>query len=263
MSARMKRKAQPAKFDRCVKAVKKKGGAVSPYAVCARTRNAALPYPGALRLASPDATPKAIAAAKRGLRSGQFGSLPRRKNPADKAAEAFREFTGRDSTETIKVTKQIHFHHHLFEVGKLRKLVIETVDGRYRVTLSKMGGAILAANEAAILDSLQNGRKLTQLFVEGGDQQVDLRQFGIDPKNAHELETLGRATLIDYHQVKDHLGDEGGDATYRHKFRQTRIGDRHVTLRVAKYPDVIYRVLDEQLEFSGGSYEIRAEGIDK
>ena len=116
----MKRKAQPAKFDRCVKAVKKKGGVVSPYAVCARTRNAALPYPGALKLASPDATPKAIAAAKRGLRSGQFGSLPRRKNPADKAAEAFREFTGRDSTETIKVTKQIHFHHHLFEVGKLR-----------------------------------------------------------------------------------------------------------------------------------------------
>lgn len=310
----------PAKFDRCVKAVKKKGGAVSPYAVCSPLRNntasyrgksvaaleqmrvyaearaydddwlvrdrgrrdveaidkslanarkreakkgnAALPYPGALKLASPDATPKAIAAAKRGLRSGQFGSLPRRKNPADKAAEAFREFTGRDSTETIKVTKQIHFHRHLFEVGKLRKLVIETVDGRYRITLSKLGGAILAANEAAILDSLQNGRKLTQLFVEGGDQKVDLRQFGIDPKNAHELETLGRATLIDYHQVKDHLGDEGGDATYRHKFRQTRIGDRHVTLRVAKYPDVIYRVLDEQLEFSGGSYEIRAEGID-
>jgi len=184
-------------------------------------------------------------------------------NPAELAAEAFKEFTGRDSTETIKVTKQIHFHRHLWEVGKLKALVIETPDGKYRVTLEGFKGTILAANEGAILKALQEGRKLTQLFIEGGDQKVDLRKFGINPDNAHELETLGKAVLIDYDQDKHHLGREGGKATYRHKFRQTRIGDRHVLLRVAKDPDVIYRVLDEQLEFSGGSYEIRAEGIDK
>jgi hypothetical protein len=28
-------------------------------------------------------------------------------------------------------------------------------------------------------------------------------------------------------------------------------------------PDLIYRVRDKLLEFSGGTYEIRAEGIDK
>jgi hypothetical protein len=220
----MKRARKTGKFARCVKAVSRRGGVRDPKAVCASKH---------------------------------------RKNPGELAAEAFKEFTGRDSTETIKVTKEVHYHKHLFGVGALRKLVIESCDHKYRVTLSGFKGAMLSANEGAILKALQNGRKLTQLFVEGGDQRVDLRQFGIDPKNAHELETLGKAVVIDYDQNKTHLGDEGGDATYRHKFRQTRIGDRHVTLKVAKYPDVIYRVLDEQLEFSGGSYEIRAEGIDK
>jgi hypothetical protein len=36
-----------------------------------------------------------------------------------------------------------------------------------------------------------------------------------------------------------------------------------VLLRIAKDPDVIYDVPNEQLMFSSGSYEIRAEGIDK
>ena len=36
-----------------------------------------------------------------------------------------------------------------------------------------------------------------------------------------------------------------------------------MVVTIARYPDLIYRVRDEQLEFSGGSYEIRAEGIDK
>jgi hypothetical protein len=34
-------------------------------------------------------------------------------------------------------------------------------------------------------------------------------------------------------------------------------------VKIARYPDLIYDVRNEQLLFSGGSYEIIAEGIDK
>jgi hypothetical protein len=66
---------------------------------------------------------------------------------------------------------------------------------------------------------------------------------------------------IEYFTTKDHLGSEGGTATYVHKFRTTNEDGKHVTIRIARYPDLIYRVLDQQLEFSGGSYKILPEGI--
>jgi hypothetical protein len=59
------------------------------------------------------------------------------------------------------------------------------------------------------------------------------------------------------------LGDEGGTAVYAHQFRTTNENGRHVVVEIARYPDLIYRTLDQQFEFSGGSYVIRAEGIDK
>ena len=34
-------------------------------------------------------------------------------------------------------------------------------------------------------------------------------------------------------------------------------------VKIARYPDLIYRVMDEQFEVSGGSYEILREGINK
>lgn len=90
---------------------------------------------------------------------------------------------------------------------------------------------------------------------------MDLTEFGI--RKPHELETLGKVLDIDYHTTKTHLGDEGGTATYAHTFRTTNENGQHVVVTIARYPDLIYRVLDEQLEFSGGSYTIKREGIDK
>lgn len=196
---------------------------------------------------------------KEGYRKGYSG----RRNPAGAAAEAFKRFHGRDPREFVTVTKKIHRHGNLWSLGTLRMLKIRTERGQ-TVKLSGFKGAYLAANEQAFVDLADMNRaNLTQLYIEGGDQSVDLKSFGIDPERAHEVETLGKAIVIDYHTIKVHLGGEGGDAIYRHKFRTTREGDSEVTLRVARYPDVIYRVLDQQLEFSGGSYEISAEGIDK
>lgn len=173
----------------------------------------------------------------------------RRGNPATAATEAYQEFHGHSPDETVEVTKQVHFHKHLAAAGQLRKLVVKGVDGQLH-TISRFDGALLAFNE-----------KKNQLFVEGGDQSINLEDFGIS--KPHELETLGKVIDLDYHTDKSHLGSEGGKAVYAHRFRTTNQDGQHVTVTVARYPDLIYRVRDEQLEFSGGSYQIKAEGIDR
>jgi hypothetical protein len=204
----------PAKWDRCVKDVQKRGGA-NAYAVCSPLR-------------------------KR-----------KTKNPAAEAIEGYEAFHGRQPDEFVTVSRQVHFHKHLSGAGKLKKLVVLPVSGKRRVVLSGFGGALLAFNE-----------QRSQLFIEGGDQSVDVTVFGIDER-PHELETLGQVKAIEYFTTKDHLGDEGGTATYVHRFRTTNENGQHVTIRIARYPDLIYRTLDKQLEFSGGSYTILPEGIDR
>lgn len=161
----------------------------------------------------------------------------KRPNPAAEAAEAYTDFHGRPSEEVVTVKTEIHYHKHLAACGELRKLKVKPVGKLFTVSLSDFRKAFLAFNE-----------NRTQLFIEGGDQTVDLKQFGI--KQAHEVETLGEVKVIEYYTIKDHLGSEGGQATYVHKFAKP-------------YPVLIYNVLDKQLTFSGGSYKVLAEGIDK
>jgi hypothetical protein len=218
----MKRAKNPAKFDRCVKAVKKRSGAANAYAVCTAA----------------------------GTRKNK--AKKRKGNPAAEAIEAYRDFHGEDPKEMVEITTRVHFHKHLASAGELKFLVIDTQDGKFRVTVKFKKNVLLAFNE-----------RRNQLFIEGGDQSVNLQEFGIHPGDEHEVETLGKATRIGYFTTKTHLGEDGGTALYDHKFRMTNEEGQHVTIRIARYPDVIYRVLDEHLEFSGGSYKILPEGIDK
>ena len=167
----------------------------------------------------------------------KHGVKKSKRNPASQASEAYTDFHGRASEEVVTVQTKVHYHKHLAACGELRKLVIKPVGKLFSVTLSGFKKALLAFNE-----------KRTQLFIEGGDQAVDLKQFGI--KTPHETETLGEVRVIEYFTIKDHLGNEGGKAVYVHKFHKP-------------YPVLIYNVLDQQLTFSGGSYKVLAEGIDK
>lgn len=217
------------------------------------------PIPAAVLGAANDylgyqATGAAFAEGSKLMRPVMRGALKNagRRNPAQAAEEAFEEFHGHAPEETVTVTKQVHFHRHLAAAGRLKSLVIRTENGKYKVTLTFDKNTLLCFNEAK-----------NQLFIEGGDQSVPLEDFDIDPEEAHESEMLGQALKIGYHTRKDHLGSEGGTATYVHTFRMTNENGRHVTVRIAKYPYVIYRVLDQALEFTGGSYIIRAEGVDK
>jgi hypothetical protein len=174
-------------------------------------------------------------------------------NPAGESRSAFKEFHGYDAKELVTVEKKVHHHQHLAAAGQLVGLQVRPIAGAIR-TIEGLGkNCFLAFNE-----------KKNQLFIEGGNQALawaELKRFGI--KTQHELQTLGKLVGVGYFTNKTHLGDEGGEAIYSHTFRTTNENGRHVTVKIAKYPDLIYRVLDEHLEVSGGDYIIRREGIDK
>jgi hypothetical protein len=251
------------KFQRCVEAVTKKGGARDPEAVCGAMEKRLRANPGYDVLVNGQyfsyfpTKARADRYARRLEGAGNRGAVEvvkhvekRAANPADAAMAVSEEFHGRPVKAMIPVQQKRHYHKYLAQLGELRKLIVETRDGKTRVTLSKFGGAMLASNEDR-----------NQLFIVDGDQSVNLQDFGI--RNPHEVETLGEVVKIEYFTDKEHLGSEGGEAVYVHKFRATNDNGRHKTVRMARNPDLIYYLRDEHLEFSGGSYEIRAEGIDK
>lgn len=162
-------------------------------------------------------------------------------NPADGAAAAYEGFHGRPSEEVIVIDTKIHEHKHVAALGELVALYVIPLSGSFEVKISGFGkgkrGAWLTMNEAR-----------TQLFIDGGDQRVDLADFGIKSP-VHESEVLGVLSRIDYYTVKDHLGDQGGEAIYNH-----RIPKRG-------RPFLTYDTRNGLLYVSGGDYTLPNEGI--
>ena len=210
---------------------------------------------------------QAIEALKRAITGGRYIGLKMRgkggnwkvtadsirQNPAAASAEVYEEFHGVPPNEIVKVTQKVHRHRFLAAAGDLVGMEVKPINRGPVRRIEGLGEAILAFNE-----------KKNQLFIRGGDQRMspaELEKFGISDE--HELQTLGKLVGVGYYTDKKHLGDEGGLAVYSHIFRTTNEHGAHVTVTIARYPDLIYRVLDEQFEISGGSYEILREGIDK
>lgn len=167
------------------------------------------------------------------------GRKPKRKNPLDAAQNVYRKFHGRDADKVLTVDEKMHVHKYLSGIGDLVGLQVLTQDGRAKVTLKFDDGAVLAQNE-----------KRNQLFIRGGDQSVNLKDFGISGP-VHELENLGEVISISYYTRKDHLAPEdGGEAIYKHQFGR-------------KKPTLIYDTVNKKMELAGGGYDIPDEGIDR
>jgi hypothetical protein len=213
----------PGAFARCVKAVRAKSpGAVSPRGVCA----------AAGRKKYGKAKFEKMAAASR---------AKHRKNPVEAAADKYREFHGKDPDKILEFETVVHEHANLSGIGKLEKLVILPIDGGGEVDIFGFKGAVLAQDE-----------KGKQLFIVGGNQGVNLEDFGINPDRAHEHETLGAVKSVSYDTEKLHLDPrDGGKAIYTHQFGGKR----------TRLPLMIYDVRNKLLEFSGGEYDIPEAGI--
>jgi hypothetical protein len=233
-------------FERCVRAVAARGNAKSPRGVCAAA--------GRKKYGAPKFKAMAAAGRKR-KRPNPARSKAKRKNPVDKAAEVYREFHGREPDEVITITEKVHVHDTLSGVGVLESLTIAAIDGVSMVKLSGFKGALLAQSEDK-----------RQLFIEGGDQSVNLKDFGIEPTKRHEQEVLGTATEIAYETRKDHLGEAGGAgerAIHVHPFGSRRgmaAGDPRKG-KANRLPIVFYDVRNRKLAFAGGTYDLPVEGI--
>jgi hypothetical protein len=224
-----KRSKNPAKFDRCVRDVKKKGKARNAYAVC-----------------------------KAAMSKGNKGKIERfyirtnsgsRRNPEGTAAERYEYFHGRPAATDTVFETPVHTHEVLSGIGELEMLEILAVNGNRKVEVSGFKGALLCQDE-----------KGKQLYIVGGDQSVNLKDFGI--KQEHELEILGALTAVVYFTTKDHLmPEDGGTANYKHKFgngaRTYRFGQKGT-----RFPLVGYDVRNKLLSIQGGGYDLPAEGID-
>jgi hypothetical protein len=176
----------------------------------------------------------------------------RKKNPTGRtAADAYRDFHGRDAKEIVEFESTHHFPKQTSAIGDLIELDIRVpkdrhVRGGQFVTLANFGECYLTEHP-----------RLKQIYVEGGDQSLDLAKFGLDDSEPHEWEYLGELVRCVYFTTKDHLGKDGGTADYHHRF-----GKNELTLKKTELIKVGYHVPDEQLWFIGGGYEIPSEGID-
>jgi hypothetical protein len=235
----LKGRSNPSKFDRCVKEVQQKGGAYNAYAVCSA---AGAKNPGITIVPLGLYDVQQIDALGRGIYHG-LKKRNGKKNPLEQATSMYESFHGRPSKEVVEVDETVHYHEALAELGELKQLRVKARDGSV-VYLSGFGGSLLCADEQG-----------TQLFIRGGDQSVDLGEFGIsDP---HEKEDLGEVKQIRYFTTKDHLGSEGGTATFYHDFGEEDLerGER------PRRPRLVYSVRDKLLSLVGGGYTIKPEGI--
>lgn len=274
------------RFQRCVAAVSKRRGVVSPRGVCAAAgrkkygakKFAAMAAAGKRKAAKKNAGPKSWRKSVKALkkRRGPGGNFPdrqkqhysktgetpmqhamrktkrggsilpnrgrkraTRKNSLDAAKAVFVKFHGHRAEKILDITEKMHVHDHLSGIGDLVGMQILQPNGLAKVTLKFDDGSVLAQNE-----------KRNQLFIRGGDQSVNLKDFRIAGPH-HELEVLGQVIWISYFTRKDHLAPEdGGEAVYRHRFGR-------------KKPTLIYDTVNKKMELAGGGYDIPDEGIDK
>jgi hypothetical protein len=167
------------------------------------------------------------------------------RNPADGAAEMSEKFHGRPVLETVIVEESVHYHTHLAELGTLEKLVVKASNKDAGIVeLEDFAGALLCSNEDG-----------THLYVRGGDQSVPLEEFSLEGN--HDFEDLGEVLEIRYYTVKEHLGSQGGEADYYHEFGE----DDKANGDKPRRPRLRYSTRDKLLSFTGGGYEVLAEGI--
>jgi hypothetical protein len=163
-----------------------------------------------------------------------------RKNPEDSAAERYEVTHGKPPDKIFEFSGPVHEHGVLAGIGDLEQLAVLNLDGDV-VILGDFGDGIVSENEDG-----------TQLFLAGGDQGVDLFDFGIEGRDAHEKELLGTLAEIWYFTTKVHLRDEdGGTAVYHHIFGG----------RGRRRPVLVYDTVNERIEIVGGDYSITPEGI--
>ena len=177
-----------------------------------------------------------------------------RRNPEELAAEAYKRFHGRPSTEEILIEEEVHYHKDLATLGVLAAVVFDTPLGD-RVTLE------FDSDDGKPIPWLCMSEDGCQLFIEGGDQSIDLKAIGMDGKDWHkERMVLGkfsepepkRRWNLAYITEKDF--DAYETIRYEHDLGEPDEGEPKSHRREA--PTLEFEPINKKLFISGGQYKI-------
>lgn len=218
----------PAKFERCVKAVQRRGGA-NGYAVCTA----------------------------QGLRNAR-----RRRNPEVESDAVYESFHGVPPTETVEVEERFHVHGHLGGLGDLVSIQIRIMGGTKEGALAtiKAPDPNKANENDIVLVSSNEARN--QMYLVGGDQDIDLASLGFRESfmvkhDGEEFEAtdirdhmiLGEIQKLTYQTEKKF--DDFKTIDYFHKLGEdTKIR-----------PFLAYEPLSKHMSVYGGEYSIHDVGL--
>lgn len=208
-----------------------------------------------------------------------------KRNPEAGAVAMREKFTGLPADSTVIVERSEHVHEHLAALGDLIELRGKTIKGQPFVIefkrstnprrksediVSKVGSKTSSwlGRRAKSVSKLVKGfssawinrrrnpngpvllccnEEGSHLFIEGGDQSINLGTVGLGELNKKEVATIGEVYYIVYHCRKRFAGEKEEEHDYEHKFSEDSDGPR---------PTLRYDVKNRHLFLDGGVYHI-------
>lgn len=171
------------------------------------------------------------------------GRATRRRNPEGGAAALTEAFLGRPARKLTVIEEQLHEHGTLADLARLLALYI-AIDGAEFDGARKPKECQKISFDADTRMAFEaSGR---QLFIVGGDQSLDVREFGQSPEK--EFVVIGPVAFVEYFAAKQHLDEE--DKTpgpYIHAFSEQS---------QASLPVLCYDAPNAKCSLAGGSYFI-------
>ena len=165
---------------------------------------------------------------------------PRRRNHGETAADVFEGFHGTPATRTEVYEDRILIEDSLAECGPLQSIRVKTVTG-FTTTIK------FDKDRQPILCSSPDRN---QLYIVGGDQELDLRGLGFEGESKiKHLMKIGVAKQVTYFAKKGFDNFEPTD--YFHD-----LGEEN-----GVKPDLMYDTLNKTLSLIGGDYRVLNEGI--
>ena len=160
-----------------------------------------------------------------GLRSNWFEPAPARRgrkrrpikhNPESSSMDMYSSFHGRPSRETVEITETIHDHDNVAALGTCCGFLIVAGSKQFAIGLSgytwspradgpgKKKGGFVKTDPAADDVFLSSNEEGTQMFVDGGDQELDLSSLGITGREAEkEAVVIGDVAMVAYETEKE------------------------------------------------------------
>ena len=186
-------------------------------------------------------TPKtAKTAARKPAKKTVRGSARRNSNPSETAAagELSEQFHGRPPRTITDTTETRRERFALAQLGTLQELTVLRDNGQ--------AARIEFSTKKPKLAVSPDGR---QLYIEGGDQEIDLAELGITAAERRDHVELGALWKIVYRTAKGFHDFEVTD--YSHEFGENG----------GRLPTLVYETLNNALYLTGGTYIVKPEGI--